>query len=63
VGHDAILAQPPVLASPAMATAPPVTAIDLTQLSESVDNARTDGDRGQSTGVVATSKRGNPTSR
>jgi hypothetical protein len=38
-----------------MASAPPVTAIDLVQFSEIVDNARTDGDRGQSTGLVATS--------
>jgi predicted pyridoxine 5'-phosphate oxidase superfamily flavin-nucleotide-binding protein len=43
-----------------MASAPPVTAIDLTQFSEIVDNARTDGDRGQNTGLVATSKDGQP---
>jgi general stress protein 26 len=43
-----------------MASAPPVTAIDLAQFSEIVDNARTDGDRGQSTGVVATSNDGQP---
>ena len=36
-----------------MASAPPVTGIDLVQFSEIVDNARTDGERGQSTGVVA----------
>jgi hypothetical protein len=43
-----------------MAAAPPVTAIDLTQFSEIVDNARTDGDRGQGTGVVATANDGRP---
>jgi uncharacterized protein len=43
-----------------MATAPPVTAVDLTQFSEIVDNARTDGERGQSTGVVATANDGQP---
>ena len=43
-----------------MASAPPVTAIDLAQFSEIVDNARTDGDRGQSTGVVGTSNDGQP---
>ena len=43
-----------------MASAPPVTAIDLTQFSEIVNNARTDGDRGQGTGVVATSNDGQP---
>ena len=43
-----------------MASAPPVTAIDLAQFSEIVDNARTDDDRGQSTGVVATSNDGQP---
>jgi hypothetical protein len=43
-----------------MASAPPVTAIDLAQFSEIVDNARTDGDRGQGTGVVATSNDGQP---
>ena len=43
-----------------MAAAPPVTAIDLTQFSEIVDNARTDGDRGQSTGLVATVNSGQP---
>jgi hypothetical protein len=43
-----------------MASAPPVTTIDLAQFSEIVDNARTDGDRGQSTGVVATSNDGQP---
>src|ERR1700704_1124466 len=43
-----------------MASAPPVTAIDLAQFSEIVDNARTDGDRGQSTGLVATSNDGQP---
>jgi len=41
-----------------MATAPPVTAIDLLQFSEIVDNARTDGERGQNTGVVATANDG-----
>ena len=43
-----------------MATAPPVTAIDLLQFSEIVDNARTDGERGQNTGVVATANDGRP---
>src|SRR3979490_1787634 len=43
-----------------MASAPPVTAIDLAQFSEIVDNARTDGGRGQSTGLVATSNDGQP---
>ena len=43
-----------------MASAPPITAIDLTEFSEIVDNARTDGDRGQSTGLVATSNGGQP---
>jgi general stress protein 26 len=43
-----------------MASAPPVTAIDLVQFSEIVDNARTDGDSGQSTGLVATSNDGRP---
>lgn len=43
-----------------MASAPPVTSIDLTQFSEIVDNARTDGDRGLGTGVVATSNDGQP---
>jgi hypothetical protein len=43
-----------------MASAPPVTAIDLTQFAEIVDNARTDGERGQATGVVATSNDGQP---
>jgi general stress protein 26 len=43
-----------------MAAAPPVTAIELSQFAEIVDNARTDGDRGQSTGVVATSNAGQP---
>src|ERR1700716_2775083 len=43
-----------------MASAPPVTAIDLAQFSEIVDNARTDDDRGQSTGVDATSNDGQP---
>lgn len=43
-----------------MAAAPPVTAIDLTQFSEIVDTARTDGDRGQGTGVVATANDGRP---
>ncbi|HEV8670170.1 MAG TPA: pyridoxamine 5'-phosphate oxidase family protein [Candidatus Limnocylindria bacterium] len=43
-----------------MASAPPVTAVDLTQFAEIVDNARTDGDRGQGTGVVATSNDGQP---
>ena len=41
-----------------MASAPPVTAIDLVQFSEIVDNARTDGERGQNTGVVATANDG-----
>jgi hypothetical protein len=39
---------------------PPITAIDLLQFSEIVDNARTDGDRGQNTGVVATANDGVP---
>ena len=43
-----------------MASAPPVTAIDLLQFSELVDNARTDGERGQNTGVVATANDGRP---
>ena len=43
-----------------MASAPPVTAIDLAQFAEIVDNARIDGDRGQSTGLVATSNDGRP---
>ena len=43
-----------------MATAPPVTAIDLLQFSEIVDNARTDGERGQNSGVVATANDGRP---
>ena len=43
-----------------MAAAPPVTTIDLTEFSEIVDNARTDGDRGQSTGLVATVNSGQP---
>ena len=43
-----------------MASAPPVTAIDLLQFSEIVDNARTDGERGQKTGVVATANDGRP---
>ena len=43
-----------------MATAPPITAIDLLQFSEIVDNARTDGERGQNTGVVATAHDGRP---
>ena len=43
-----------------MASAPPVTAIDLVQFSEIVDNARTDGERGQNTGVVATANDGRP---
>ena len=43
-----------------MAAAPPVTSIDLTQFAEIVDNARTDGERGVGTGVVATSKDGQP---
>ena len=43
-----------------MASAPPVTAIDLTQFSEIVDNARTDGERGQNTGVVAPAHRRPP---
>lgn len=43
-----------------MASAPPVTQVDLAQFSEIVDNARTDGDRGQSTGAVATSNDGQP---
>ncbi len=43
-----------------MAAAPPVTAIDLMQFSEIVDNARTDGERGQGTGLVATSNDGQP---
>ncbi|MGH2492616.1 MAG: pyridoxamine 5'-phosphate oxidase family protein [Candidatus Limnocylindria bacterium] len=37
-----------------------MTSIDLTQFSEIVDNARTDGERGQSTGVVATVNSGQP---
>ncbi len=43
-----------------MAAAPPVTAIDLTEFTEIVDNARTDGERGQGTGVVGTSHDGQP---
>ena len=43
-----------------MSSAPPVTAIDLTEFSAIVDNARSDGERGQSTGVVATSNDGQP---
>ena len=43
-----------------MAAAPPVTSIDLTQFAEIVDNARTDGERGVGTGVVATSNDGQP---
>ena len=43
-----------------MSSAPPVTGIDLAQFAEIVDNARTDGDRGQNTGVVATSNDGQP---
>ena len=43
-----------------MASAPPVTPIDLRQFSEIVDNARTDGERGQNTGVVASSNAGRP---
>lgn len=43
-----------------MASAPPVTSVDLMQFAEIVDNARTDGDRGQHTGVVATSNDGQP---
>ena len=43
-----------------MASAPPVTAIDLVQFSEIVDNARTDGERGQNTGVVATANDARP---
>ena len=37
-----------------------MTAIDLTQFSQIVDNARTDGERGQNTGAVATSNDGQP---
>lgn len=43
-----------------MAAAPPVTSIELTQFAEIVDNARTDGERGVGTGVVATSNDGQP---
>jgi hypothetical protein len=43
-----------------MASAPPVTTIDLTQFSDIVDNARTDGDRGLGTGVVASANDGQP---
>ncbi len=43
-----------------MASAPPVTGIDLLQFAEIVDNARTDGDRGQATGIVATANDGQP---
>jgi len=43
-----------------MAAEPPVTAIELTQFAEIVDNARTDGERGQSTGLVATANGGQP---
>ena len=43
-----------------MSSAPPVTGIDLAQFAEIVDNARTDGERGQSTGVVTTSNDGQP---
>jgi len=39
---------------------PPITTIDLLQFSEIVDNARTDGERGQNTGVVATANDGRP---
>jgi hypothetical protein len=43
-----------------MAAAPPVTTIDLMQFAEIIDNARTDGERGQGAGVVATAKDGQP---
>jgi hypothetical protein len=43
-----------------MASAPPVTAVELVQFSEIVDNARTDGEEGQGTGLVATSNGGQP---
>ena len=43
-----------------MASAPPVTAIELTEFAEIVDNARTDGERGQNTGAVATANDGRP---
>jgi Pyridoxamine 5'-phosphate oxidase len=43
-----------------MASAPPVTAIELTEFAEIVDNARTDGERGQNTGAVAAANDGRP---
>jgi hypothetical protein len=43
-----------------MASGPPVTSIDLTEFAEIVDNARTDGERGQNTGAVATANDGRP---
>jgi len=43
-----------------MASAPPVTPVDLTEFAEIVDNARTDGERGLGTGLVATAKDGQP---
>jgi hypothetical protein len=43
-----------------MASAPPVTQVELVQFSEIVDNARTDGEKGQGTGLVATSNGGQP---
>ncbi len=43
-----------------MASAPPVTPVNLTEFAEIVDNARTDGERGLGTGLVATANDGQP---
>jgi uncharacterized protein len=43
-----------------MASAPPITEIDLLPFSEIVDNARTDHEQGLTTGLVATSNEGQP---
>jgi len=43
-----------------MASAPPVTEIDLTPFADIVDNARTDHEQGLTTGLVATSNDGQP---
>ena len=43
-----------------MASAPPVTEIDLTPFADLVDNARTDHEQGLTTGLVATSNEGQP---
>lgn len=43
-----------------MASAPPVTEIDLLVFSEIVDNARTDHEQALTTGLVATSNDGQP---